>query len=244
MSDDERNIIPFGKHKGKTVEEVEVADRQYLEWLSGQDWFRTKFANLHLTIINHGAEPEETPEHNALQVLFLDDVFCLKVVAAAGYEWREQFEKIKAFHIANSEADVRHCQRRVAECEEYVRKWPDTERFKTQLKDALNSVEDSLREAEKLKAKSYALKVEQRTFEARGVDVMFVVTWVFDRGMPFRVEIKPTVGDDYPAVLRQMRRSECNILFVERYAGVGATEEQFKAIFRAAGIRVVFRDQV
>lgn len=72
----EVNIIPFGKYKGRSIEEVLVDDPSYLEWLSSQGWFRTKYVNLTQIIINRGAETEETPEHNALQVLFLNDNFC------------------------------------------------------------------------------------------------------------------------------------------------------------------------
>jgi uncharacterized protein (DUF3820 family) len=34
------NIVPFGKHKGRLIEEVLVDDPAYIEWLTGQDWFR------------------------------------------------------------------------------------------------------------------------------------------------------------------------------------------------------------
>jgi uncharacterized protein (DUF3820 family) len=61
----ESKIIPFGKYKGRLVEEVLVDDP---EWLAGQDWFRAKFNILHQVIINRGAESEETPDHNAMQV--------------------------------------------------------------------------------------------------------------------------------------------------------------------------------
>ena len=54
--------------------------RDYLKWLSGQDWFRAKFSSLYTVIINRGNEPTETPEHNALQVLFLDDGFCQRFI--------------------------------------------------------------------------------------------------------------------------------------------------------------------
>jgi uncharacterized protein (DUF3820 family) len=33
-------IMPFGKHKGLDIEEVETS---YLEWLVDQDWFANKF---------------------------------------------------------------------------------------------------------------------------------------------------------------------------------------------------------
>lgn len=175
MNNDEPNIIPFGKHKGKTVEEVQLYDPNYLDWLTGQSWFRDKFVILHQTIINRGTEPEETPDHNTLQVLFLDDEFCRKVLAAAGRTFP-----------------------------------PDVPLEK------------------------------YRQFEWKGVDV---------RISDVLIEIKPTVGDDYPAVLRQMKALDTTgaygaILFLERYTGVGATAEQFEAIFKSAGIRVVYRHQV
>jgi hypothetical protein len=74
---DTRNIVPFGKHKGRLLDEVILDDPNYLQWLTSQEWFRAKYMTLYQVIINRGAEPEDTPEHNALQVLFLDDAFCL-----------------------------------------------------------------------------------------------------------------------------------------------------------------------
>jgi hypothetical protein len=72
MSDDK--IVTFGKYKGQPVEAL-AADRQYFEWLSGQAWFRERYQNIYTLIVNNFAEPNETPEHNRLQVRFLDDVF-------------------------------------------------------------------------------------------------------------------------------------------------------------------------
>jgi uncharacterized protein (DUF3820 family) len=40
------NVVPFGKYKGRLIEELLVDDPAYLQWLSGQDWFRAKFVNL------------------------------------------------------------------------------------------------------------------------------------------------------------------------------------------------------
>src|SRR5262245_17855383 len=75
MTDQPANIIPIGKYKGRTVEEILLEDPSYLEWLGGQDWFRTKHVNVYQVIINRGGEPQDTPEHNALQVKFLDEDF-------------------------------------------------------------------------------------------------------------------------------------------------------------------------
>jgi hypothetical protein len=52
---------------------------------------------LHQVIINRDAEPEETPEHNALQVRFLDRDFCLRFLACINPNYHaealEQLEK-------------------------------------------------------------------------------------------------------------------------------------------------------
>ena len=73
----EGRLIPFGKYKDQPVE-VLAQDRQYVELLTAQPWFRDKFAGLYTVIINNFQEASETPEHNALQVLFLDDQFCAR----------------------------------------------------------------------------------------------------------------------------------------------------------------------
>jgi hypothetical protein len=92
-----QNIVPFGKHKGKDVLELTEADPNYIQWLVSQEWFRDKYVTLHQTIINRGPESEETPEHNALQVLFLDDEFCLsfcrELNGAFEQETRNELEK-------------------------------------------------------------------------------------------------------------------------------------------------------
>jgi hypothetical protein len=54
------------------------------------------------------------------------------------------------------------------------------------------------------------------------------------------IEIKPTVGDDYPAVLRQMKANGSDVLLIGDYVGTGATREQFIETLATASKRVVF----
>lgn len=67
-------IIPFGKYKGKPIEAL-TQDREYVDWLTAQPWFRERFANFYTLIVNQTGEPSETPEHNKLQTLFLGAAF-------------------------------------------------------------------------------------------------------------------------------------------------------------------------
>ena len=62
MNEPKGSIVPFGKYKGRLIEELLLDDPVYLQWLSGQEWFRAKFAFLNQVIINRGSEPEETPD--------------------------------------------------------------------------------------------------------------------------------------------------------------------------------------
>lgn len=71
-------IVPFGKYKGQAVE-VMAADRDYCDWLLAQPWAKDKLRSVYNIIINYGAEPQDTPEHNALQAKFLDDAVCMRL---------------------------------------------------------------------------------------------------------------------------------------------------------------------
>jgi hypothetical protein len=73
-------LIPFGKYKGQPLEAIKH-DKQYLDWLSTQDWFREKYANVYQQIIvNNFTEPADTPEHNKMQAKFLNEDYCLNIL--------------------------------------------------------------------------------------------------------------------------------------------------------------------
>jgi hypothetical protein len=61
-----------------------------------------------------------------------------------------------------------------------------------------------------------------------------------------RIECKPVIGDDYPAVLRQMKANSCDVLLIGHggYRGVGATSKQMEQIFAASGIKVMLLSQI
>ena len=178
------NVVPFGKYKGQPVEAM-AADRGYVDWLLAQSWFKDKHQNIYTLIINNFAEPSETPEHNALQALFLDDVFVKKVLAVhhTGVIYETVWDR---------DARLPSARLRVA-------------------------------------------------FEIMGADVYADV-----ERTEFFIEVKPSVGDDYPVVLRQIRNISGKgrrILFLEHYNGVGATKSQFVELFNRSGVKVVFRDE-
>ena len=45
-----KDMIPFGKYKGKTISEVSAFDKPYLQWVLRQAWFE-KFEDLKILVI-------------------------------------------------------------------------------------------------------------------------------------------------------------------------------------------------
>ncbi|WP_157111385.1 hypothetical protein [Nonlabens spongiae] len=208
-------LIPFGKYKDQPIE-ILINDPEYRNWLLAQSWFAQKFPDLKLIIINNFKETNETPEHNKLQGDFLDDKFCI------------------AF-LKNISPTLFENPARIPD-----RNW-------------------SFKFGEKITS----LRISTRSFENAGIDVLLSFKIVFDQTMdlfedgmfnylgsdeyetkPIRIEIKPTVSDDYPAVLRQMKASGANILYLVEYTGIGITEEMFVKYFANERIKVVFEENL
>lgn len=59
-----------------------------------------------------------------------------------------------------------------------------------------------------------------------------------------RIEIKPVIGDDYPGILRQVKRSSANYILTKEYNGIGASLEQVVEIFKLSGVQIVFESDV
>jgi hypothetical protein len=74
------DIIPFGKYRGQPLAALST-DRAYCDWLLTQPWFVQRHPDIHAIVINHFGEPSETPEHNALQLRFLDRAFQCKATS-------------------------------------------------------------------------------------------------------------------------------------------------------------------
>jgi hypothetical protein len=55
----------------------------------------------------------------------------------------------------------------------------------------------------------------------------------------YRIELKPSIGDDYPAILRQVVASECDVVLTQSYCGVGASFDQVQTIFKSRSVRLI-----
>ena len=269
-------VIGFGKYKGRPIEEVLDDDLNYLQWLANQPWFREQHVSLYKIIINRGPEPQDTPEHNAIQVRFLDGAFCYKFCSVYSFIWKKMFAEQKS----ELEESAKDCLKHINEHKAYIAQLKtDIERLsaeialkgdtkhgydykETRRNDCIRNLAAAEKGLERDRRRHRELKsIYDRLvasgepvikfkvgFEVRGVDVRLRIPgWYHGLGWKddtLSIEIKPTVGDDYPSVLRQMKRTDSEILLVAEYTGVGATKEQFVKTFETAKIAVIFLSEV
>lgn len=232
-------IIPFGKLKGKPVYAL-ADDKSYTEWLLTQSWFKEKHLNIYNIVINSFRQPDDTPEHNSMQIKFLDSNHALKLA----YYLKPTLFDLSSFDINES----------------LIRAIDSQYRYVDVIKSKI--IESN---------KSKMLYISPPKFE-HGYDVAYHVRYgvqieishqvsynetrdIFkfnkSNSVYLKIEIKPTISDDFPSILRQIKasmpaRSEdmrnvfINCLLVGSYTGVGATKEQFVQFFESQNYRVIF----
>lgn len=213
-------IIPFSKYRGQPIEVLQV-DRQYAEWLVAQQWFRERFVNIYNVVVNKFTTEEaaETPEHNSLQVLFLDKMFLANVVEIA---FPGLIQKILTDRLASLQRRLEYDLDALENNGLYFRNDGGEKVPTLQGKDLINDIANH---RERL---ANPIFIQNIQFEVSGADVAF------------EIAICGYVG----RYSKANEKSQCNILFTERYIGVGATLEQFVKTFELSGIRIVFRNQI
>jgi hypothetical protein len=254
-------VIPFGKYKGQPVEVLQ-ADPGYVDWLRSTDWVQQRFPELHTLIINNFADPSETPAHNAIQARFLDRVFAANV-----------FELARPGLVDRAKvAIVENWIQSIADDKEQLEKMSNYEQQQTRLEESILRRERNMNfdwcfdldarfehsgidvlltvkiwRGEKTAPFRLTISTTDEVKNGRYQYERFA-TWKSDRidarAFLIAIEIKPSLGDDFPAVMRQMMASDANVLFVEQYTGQGASREQMVEMMKRSNIAAIFADQV
>jgi len=208
-------LWPFGKYQGQPVDRV-MADHSYLEWVLNQPWFAEDYARLHRLIVNFGNEAQDSPEHNAFQIRFLEEEMRLAVARRLGFE--ELDGKLCGKQKAIARRIGRELGCRVHEKEAPLRVsavkfeesgWdvafdilPASYVAFLDAKDGQSYVEllESWNKPKLAELNRNRLKANHGTLDVA----------VYEPNKARRprvlVELKPDLGDDYPSVLRQIQR--------------------------------------
>lgn len=241
-------LINFGKYKDVPADAIHKIDPGYVEWALNQSWLPRLHPNVYNIFVSN-AQPSDTPIHNALQAKFLDPeyraAFCETVHPGLLERPSLVFEGVL-------EGLVDAARSRLMEC------GASTE----QLAQAYRDLHIAEKHLEELPKKCWPHMSSSVKFEHNRADVWFRMKAeicfpsnikVEDLPKPlhclraeadFALEIKPTVGDDYPAILRQMNHTKAKYLFLEEYTGIGVTVDQFRDMFAESDKIVVFRGEV
>ena len=247
--DDLNQALTFGKYRGQPVS-VLANDKNYCDWLMAQDWFRQRYQNVYNVIINNFSKPEDTPEHNALQAKFLNNIF-LRQLCCVMFPRDQVIDSIKE-QIAENDRDLSHCRSDNPDRLDYMHD--------------IIVLDDLLKRFDYSKFMSECLSIKELEFEVYGWDVGFVPCfecddcgiWVKRQGSTqtwghIYFEVKPVIGDDYPSILRQMKvqrertqdyRAHTYYLIYHSFEAIGATEEQVAQIFNQSGFQICRFDQV
>lgn len=246
------DIVPFGKYKGQPVSML-LADQDYLRWVLAQPGLVQMLQERHPTVLNiitiGAPQSDDTPEHNRLQARFLDHAFgeafieCVTGKSPAGHVedyWASSYRKVE--HDLEELKEYRprysysYLEERLA-------------RIRAEIPQVLTEIKTYIVD----KASPAKLRAE---FEL-GFDVRLTMRWngrdfgdlcyyatnnSVETLLPlrsydseeehkFNIELKPTIGDDFPAVLRQIRRNGAMVVVAERFEAVGATLDQVRKMF-------------
>lgn len=177
-------VVPFGKYKGQTAEAMRH-DKQYVEWLTSQEWFPQKHPNLYTLIINNFGEPSETPEHNQMQVKFLEETFQLKLsyflLGNKLFEFDQAyFDNLMVKFIdllrAGVQRKINEFKKRLNEPSRFDFNLYNKEKYDQDISKVQNKISDIKQKFIELdnQAMLFFDKVE---FEKHGVDVLYSVSY-------------------------------------------------------------------
>lgn len=261
------NVVPFGKYRGQPLE-VLRHDPEYVQWaLDNGVVSETKYRAVYVFLTGAAGESHDTPEHNRYQVMFLEPDFAGEVFDRRypNVRGRVVMDRRRSdFFRLNPSPEWKGIEPRTLgyNTEYWARETARCSDLSDYQKDSLAGHQKDLRDyriyKEQLAAwtswregevdypvEAYELPEVEVQFEVKAMDYGGRVRGgsadvvMACAGHQSRVEIKPSMGDDFPAVLRQMQSSYCDILYLGGYNGVGSTLQQVKKLFALSKILVL-----
>lgn len=305
--------LNFGKYRGLTLEEVLIQDPAYFEWLRDQAGIIQAKPELAAAFRELGASTEETPLHNAMQVMFLDDEVCAALAEALYPDAWEPLrpklrERLEAYYHLDHPDYFVGVQRDTLEG-----RLKDEKRYSADYRERLSVLGRETLPEDRTPYSAYGLlqqrleaslaaitdiegrfehranslplgeaqlalfdsgsccgtiRIRQRVMEpGNGADIFLELEFhgstegletEFEASSleAVYVELKPSVGDEFPTILRQIgmqqRLIESShapgrprsgrlyagkpVLIAGRYTGIGASLAQVKSIFASQGI--------
>lgn len=263
MDSSDINIITFGKYKGKSVHEM-MNDHKYVHWCKLQPWFKTRYPAVY-NIVVHQTLPkldhDLTPEHNRLQNKFLEKSFQNSFLNYLSEPFLPDTFQDDICKIYTTDVYKKYCdgEQFCLNCEYRVEfegpcNW-DVIISRRVYGDCLTLTQVE----EKYPREQTSIEINKE-FKEKGIGNLIKVTG-YNIGLRTNsnckayVELKPSLGDDYPIVLRKMKQQlkftegypysgQKYVLLIEQFDSFYTTREQLKIIFKQTGITVLFLNEL
>lgn len=237
-----QKIIPFGTYKDHPIEVLQK-DKSYTEWLMSQSFFKDNYPDIHTIVINNfNIKTDDTPEHNNMQIKFLNEDYRLKLAYLIHnkrlFKFNSSFFPIYLKEILEpSNLTDEERKEIVNEISNYNN---------TNLLDFYKLIFENkgLDVSYRL---SYGFKSKKTMFKgyySEGFEKFLNEIWRAETSIEFNIELKPTVGDDYPSILRQMNNIGAKILVLKEYTGQGATLDEVKQFFKLSYVTVLLENEI
>ncbi len=250
-------LVPFGKYKGQPLQVLEN-DESYANWVINQENIKQRYPIVYNFIVhNQKLTPIDTPEHNKMQVRFLDWEYSLKLI----YLLDPNFFKFNSNHFKNN---LKQLYFSIKNNDDKLEDFggTDLKRFNEKIDDIIKYPIDLLNHWE-------------TSFEVKGSDVFVSMSYGYDFGIFFRnydiydygdyitkrqksllkqlefyintdlkIELKPSIGDDFPSVFREMKSHKSNILIIDQLNTTNVSFDILEQFFSTEGIRVIFESKI
>jgi hypothetical protein len=247
-------VIPFGKYKNQPLE-VLSQDPQYMEWLTQQDWFKSRYQNIYTLVVNNFGTPQDTPEHNKMVSLFLDDDFLQKIANKFDYIFcidrsvdknlDDSIEEIYGEKYKNESPGFR-VSASIRDIDEKSNLKEKNLKYINENKDKANQemyYYDPL--FENHKGSDVSLTIGSK-FYFKEIDFTLnaaVKRFGYDKNtVDLLIECKPVVGEDFPSVIRQCRTQKSNVLIIEEFTATSVTIDQVRKMFQ--DIRIILLNEI
>jgi len=211
--------------------------------VSGNDDLKQKYKDIYTVIINN-FQPQaiDTPEHNQMQIRFMTEAHSLKLAFLVSD--KKLFQYNNKHFIEHAPKFINDLKSMGINPSEFIQQFKRKNGMKL-----LNLTKIDYETKEGLDVKydvsyGYSDIVSQPEYLFRRADNLFEKFWENKTYSSIKLELKPSVGDDYPTVLRQMKASKANILLIREYTGVGVTFEDFIKFFASQGIKVFTEEEI
>lgn len=277
--------VPFGRYKNKPITEM-LKDKSYVNWCKNKEGLLDKYPIIYNIIYTQSFEKQDnpTPKHNKMQNLFLDKNMNIKLVNKItninnignyilkifkklyiDHKYQELFEahrfdipKSLSYDI-NTEFEAKYNWDVSIKCDCEIDDY-DKGNYDIMIEKKTTRIyHDEYKYYHQNFKKYYPFLYDQDRNESYYYDNIHRLYIKKNYEYLLFIELKPNLGDDYPCVLRKMKKQieltkiYCNnnyhgwkisyILIIDEYESETTSTEQLKQIFKQSNIHIIFLNQ-